>query len=246
MQQQNTTQQSRGFTIVELLIVIIVIAILATITLVSFNGIQKRAQTATYSSAADQLEKQLRLATTQDSSLKSFSDYNNLFSCFGTPEDYPAEGPFRSGDCYIEYDANGVETARYSINTAFTNQLAAVQPGLRVGKLPTTNLSVNGITMLVRGFFGFVNPPQSEGGGGIMVVWLPPDRSSCSRATSIVSAFQKNLQDAIDVRDGRKTINEVYGQNSGMTMQTVLDSITLYQSIIDSIPGDECMLSVTY
>ena len=34
----------RGFTIVELLIVIVVIAILASITIVAFNGIQARAQ----------------------------------------------------------------------------------------------------------------------------------------------------------------------------------------------------------
>lgn len=36
-------QNSKGFTIVELLIVVVVIAILAAITIVSFNGIQSRA-----------------------------------------------------------------------------------------------------------------------------------------------------------------------------------------------------------
>ncbi len=39
--------QSKGFTIVELLIVIVVIAILAAITIVSYNGIQNRAYDAT-------------------------------------------------------------------------------------------------------------------------------------------------------------------------------------------------------
>ncbi len=37
-------QKQTGFTIVELLVVIVVIAILAAITIVSFNGIQKQAQ----------------------------------------------------------------------------------------------------------------------------------------------------------------------------------------------------------
>lgn len=39
-------KSTRGFTIVELLIVIVVIGILATITIVAFNGIQTRANTA--------------------------------------------------------------------------------------------------------------------------------------------------------------------------------------------------------
>ena len=37
---------SRGFTIVELLIVIVVIGILASIVIVAFNGIQERARIA--------------------------------------------------------------------------------------------------------------------------------------------------------------------------------------------------------
>lgn len=42
--------KSRGFTIVELLIVIVVIAVLAAITIVAFNGVQKRAENSAISS----------------------------------------------------------------------------------------------------------------------------------------------------------------------------------------------------
>ena len=41
------TNTNRGFTIVELLIVIVVIAILAAITIVAYNGIQGRALDST-------------------------------------------------------------------------------------------------------------------------------------------------------------------------------------------------------
>jgi len=62
--QLNPSKQ-RGFTIVELLIVVVVIAILAAITIVSYNGIQKRAREATLStnlgSAAQQLKVDLSL-----------------------------------------------------------------------------------------------------------------------------------------------------------------------------------------
>lgn len=50
-----------GFTIVELLIVIVVIGILAAITIVAFNGVQKRARDNTRSSDIASLQKALEL-----------------------------------------------------------------------------------------------------------------------------------------------------------------------------------------
>ncbi len=53
-QKQN---KQAGFTIVELLIVIVVIAILAAITIVAYNGIQNRAKTSSAQSAANIADK---------------------------------------------------------------------------------------------------------------------------------------------------------------------------------------------
>jgi len=50
-----------GFTIVELLIVIVVIAILAAISIVAYNGIQARANDTKIRAAANQLEKKILL-----------------------------------------------------------------------------------------------------------------------------------------------------------------------------------------
>ncbi len=48
-----------GFTIVELLIVIVIIAILAAVTVAAFNGVQKRARQAQVSAAVDGAAKKL-------------------------------------------------------------------------------------------------------------------------------------------------------------------------------------------
>ena len=52
----------RGFTIVELLIVIVVIAILAAISMVAYNGIQDRAARSAMDSASAQAMKRIRLS----------------------------------------------------------------------------------------------------------------------------------------------------------------------------------------
>ena len=59
---------SRGFTIVELLIVIVVIAILAAITIVSFNGVQNKAKVASMKADLSNTAKQIEIFRVQQNS----------------------------------------------------------------------------------------------------------------------------------------------------------------------------------
>lgn len=54
--------KQRGFTIVELLIVVVIIAILAAITIVAYNGIQNRAKTSAAKSSAATVQKKAEIA----------------------------------------------------------------------------------------------------------------------------------------------------------------------------------------
>lgn len=73
------SKKSKGFTIVELLIVIVVIAILAAITIVAYNGLQQRARNTQVLSGARTIETALRQYATLNQSYTSAT-----VSCFGT------------------------------------------------------------------------------------------------------------------------------------------------------------------
>ncbi len=83
--------KQRGFTIVELLIVIVVIGILAAITIVAYNGIQGRAQVAAVSSALDQTNRKLAIYMVDNSAY---------------PPDLATAGINNSGGTTYQYSVN--------------------------------------------------------------------------------------------------------------------------------------------
>jgi prepilin-type N-terminal cleavage/methylation domain-containing protein len=82
--------KGRGFTIVELLIVIVVIAILAAISIVAYNGIQTRAKNVKTVNAAVTWIKALKLYNADKDS------WPTNYSCLGTTSTYVGSG----GQCW--------------------------------------------------------------------------------------------------------------------------------------------------
>lgn len=140
-------KKDRGFTIVELLIVIVVIGILAAITIVAFNGIQERARTTSVSSDLNNANKVIKLAeasggspvtalaVSQESTkiLTSKNLYKVLTICTA-PQGYAVTAELNSGDVY--YSRNGASVTK-------DNSVNAVDPCPGFGWSTSTRIFAN-------------------------------------------------------------------------------------------------------
>jgi prepilin-type N-terminal cleavage/methylation domain-containing protein len=152
---------TRGFTIVELLIVVVVIAILAAITIVGYNGISNRAkQSAVQSSAASAAKKVI-----SDSLLNS--------------ETYPND---ISG---LNLDTSSGATYQYAVNNTTTPKgfcLTVVKDG--VSSYVAKTFTYNGSTVLDQSSPLLGACPGHSGTGGTLSTNLAPNPSFESNNTA--------------------------------------------------------------
>ena len=125
-------QKQTGFTIVELLIVVVVIAILAAITIVSYNGITSRANNTAVQNDLSNLAKKIEMIRAEGSSYPlpltasmgltatkgSYEVRNNLYYCLSAAGDQFALGAVsKSGTGYM-YTSRGGLTGPVSVSGA--------------------------------------------------------------------------------------------------------------------------------
>ena len=115
------TRKQYGFTIVELLIVIVVIAVLAAVTVVAYTGISDRAAASKKLSIASQYAKMLEMYKLDNGSYpSSVADNADPETCLGGAQDYPAGDGYAAGDCLHSAD----NTYRVGSSTALNTALA--------------------------------------------------------------------------------------------------------------------------
>jgi len=95
-------KKERGFTIVELLIVIVIIGILAAITIVAYNGIQNRAKASSAQALASQASKKAEAYNAVKGS------YADLATLKGVTTD-PAEAKLDDPDVIVTSGSAGAE-----------------------------------------------------------------------------------------------------------------------------------------
>ena len=125
-------KRAGGFTIVELLIVIVVIGILAAIVIIAFNGIQIRAYEAKALSIVNAYEKGLKMYKAEKGRYPSYTNDNmsNVWVCLGSADQYPARDGFAAGQCET-WSGPTVVT-----DEGFVNELRTVMGPPVSGELP--------------------------------------------------------------------------------------------------------------
>ena len=155
------SQAERGFTIVELLIVVVVIAILAAITIVSYNGITARANQSAAKASAATVQKKAELYNSDSG--------NNRYPIVGTE--------LTSAAASTSYFVSGI-TVNYS-TTALTS--SAGNNTVRVLKCsttaPTTNTQAN-ITSPA-------TPPSTQAISGLKIFYWDPVANAESSAVNV-------------------------------------------------------------
>lgn len=170
--------KQHGFTIVELLIVVVVIAILAAITIVSYNGIINRANNTKMLSAADAWTKTLLLYKAEAGQFpKVPTGYATDNWCVGA--NFPETNDFPEGACFVINDpANGLNnyTSGFIHNNDFDTEIKKITtiPNLEFDPIIITNGTM---TMKMRGlmYIGGAN-------GGTLFYYIAQD-AECARGT---------------------------------------------------------------
>ena len=140
-------QNNRGFTIVELLIVIVVIGILAAIVIVAFNGVQARANTAAAQAAAT-------------SAIKNSEAYNAEFGY------YPVTFATLTGASNTApYKLTGVASVAALSNTVANNSIRfrICGTGTPTALTGITSSNVSGVIIIYRDYGGSSDVPKTVG-----------------------------------------------------------------------------------
>ena len=172
-----------GFTIVELLVVIIVIAILATISVMTYRGVVQRAKSVQVVANMDGWAKSLQMVATfgeQWPGVITGTNQVSSFFCLGEASDFPADSVFAEVACVkYEYDSGFVFS--YIHNEAeFASWPAGIdRPS---GQAVQTKIRQSGSTVTIhaRGFLGvrmrYAGQPET-----FHVMYFPQTQGACAQ-----------------------------------------------------------------
>ncbi|AKM80105.1 TPA: prepilin-type cleavage/methylation domain-containing protein [Candidatus Saccharibacteria bacterium] len=174
--------RKKGFTIVELLIVIAVIGILAAITMVAYSSVQNNAKSKDILSTAAQWEALIRLQYSETGKIplsdRETTGTDLIPTCLGRPTDFPATSDFQEKQCITAY-TDGHVGVEYS--QSIMDQFSTINNSNMPKTPPYSTVTGRGNG---RGI-GYSAQKGWEAGVGetdevhVRLYWLNPSKGSC-------------------------------------------------------------------
>lgn len=245
----NARCRSHGFTIVELLIVVVVIAILAAITIVAYNGITRKAQATAYVAAADTVEKQVRIM------METSPPAGPVATCLGDASDFPARDGFAKDEC-IYVEQNGQHTSiGYNFSEPSMTAIRTAYPSILTPRnlAPADTADYYGSKYHGRGIY--VVAMQSF----IQIWWVSPDASACGRGDvgsaqsraqliqlyePLVPILQRAHDGAISLSQAQTELEAIVGPLGEPLTMTIVDPLLATYSGLVSNPAGLCYRSI--
>ena len=176
----NIRKKMTGFTIVELLIVIVVVAILASITVVAYNGIQSRAH----------MSKDVAAATAYANAFKmlyaevGYAGMPTEDMCLGDASLYPASPPFAANTCDVWI--SGAQPYPQNWNDSYGGGVmpaSTLAPYLKTQPEPSNQIGKASFPEYNRGLgYQQLNPSTWNGRVG-RVLWMRNGKHDCPNAS---------------------------------------------------------------
>ena len=158
-------RNNKGFTIVELLIVVVIIAIITALAIVTYGSMRNRAHASRAGSVASTYIKLLKMHKSDKGAYPVVA----APACLSSEGTMPAADGFAANECGLGWFA---ATINPSLNTALTNYSTSTINGL----LPTVRLEGSSIR-------GILYESESDGSSATLTYTLPGD-SPCPQGST--------------------------------------------------------------
>ncbi len=167
-----------GFTLVELLIVIIIIGVLVSLVIIVYSGVQERAMQSRSLSAVDTWEKAVRMIEVE-SGYTPVPQNDYQAACVG--ENFPADDDFPEGACVVMGDNDIVIYSDPDFNSLIRQKAGSVPDS----KHPTIQATTSdGQPMKTRGWFH----------SSTFIYQLTKQGNNCGRGEAVGQMIMEGLE----------------------------------------------------